>query len=112
MRERTDGLHKFLAERAEKETRDIVAILEELRTTILNELRQPEVQQLELTGFSTAEREQFERNMSALAERATHIDAEIVQEQAAIRQRFANPQPRLFPVSITYLVPERIARGI
>ena len=111
MRERTDGLHKFLAERAEKETHDIVAILEELRATILNELHQPEVQQLELTGFSTAEREQFERNMSALAERATRIDAEIVQEQATIRQRFANPQPRLFPVSVTYLVPERIARG-
>jgi len=110
MRERTGGLQTFLAERSEKEMRDITTILEELRTTILAELRQPEIVQLQLAGFSTTEREQFERNMSALAERAEHIDAEIAQERAAIRQRFADPQPRLFPVAITYLVPERMAK--
>ena len=57
-----------------------------------------------------AEREQFERNMSALAERAEQIGAEIEKERANIRRRFADPQPRLFPVSVTYLVPERMAR--
>jgi superfamily II DNA or RNA helicase len=110
MRERTGGLQTFLAERSEKEMRDITTILEELRITILAELRQPEIVQLQLAGFSTTEREQFERNMSALAERAEHIDAEIAQERAAIRQRFADPQPRLFPVAITYLIPERMAK--
>ena len=110
MRERTNGLQKFLAERAEKEMSDITTILTELRSTILAELRQPEVVQLQLAGFSTAEQEQFERNMSALAERAEQIDAEIEQERANIRRRFADPQPRLFPVAVTYLVPERMAR--
>ena len=66
---------RFLAERAEKETHDMTAILTELRTTILAELRQPEIVQLQLAGFSTAEQEQFERNMSALAERAEQMDA-------------------------------------
>ena len=110
MRERTNGLQKFLAERAEKEMSDITTILTELRSTILAELRQPEVVQLQLAGFSTAEQEQFERNMTALAERAEQIDAEIEQERANIRRRFADPQPRLFPVAVTYLVPERMAR--
>ncbi len=110
MRERTGGLQKFLAERAEKESNDISTILTELRTHILAELRQPEIVQLQLAGFSTAEHEQFERNMSALAARAEQIDAEIAQERAAIGKRYADPQPRLFPVAVTYLVPERMAR--
>jgi len=111
MRERAGGLQKLLAERAEKEMNDITTILTELRTSILAELRQPEVVQLQLAGFSTEEHEQFERNMSALAERAEQIDAEIEQERAAIQRRFADPQPRLFPVAVTYLVPERLAHS-
>jgi hypothetical protein len=39
------------------------------------------------------------------------IPNEIAQETATIRARFANPQPRLFPVAVTYLVPEKLARG-
>ncbi len=110
MRERTNGLQKFLAERAEKEMSDITTILTELRVTILAELHQPEVVQLQLAGFSTTEQEQFERNMSALTERAKQIDTEIEKERAHIRKRFADPQPRLFPVAVTYLIPERMAR--
>src|SRR5260370_33819449 len=110
MRERTSGLQKFLAERAEKEMSDITTILTELRRTILAELRQPEVVQLQLAGFSMAEREQFERNMSALAERAEQIDAEIEKERTNIRRRFADPQPGLLPLAVTYLVPARTPR--
>jgi hypothetical protein len=47
--------------------------------------------------------------MSALADRVEQIDTEIEQEQAAIRKRYADPQPRLFPVAVTYLVPEHMA---
>jgi superfamily II DNA or RNA helicase len=108
MHERTGGLQKFLAERAEQEMRGITTVLSELRESILAELRQPEIEQLQL--FSTAEREQLERNLSALAERAERIDDEIALERAAIGRRFADPQPRLFPVAVTYLVPERLAR--
>ena len=64
--------------------------------------------QLEL--FTTPEREQFERNRHALEARADQIPGEIERETAAIRDRYRDPRPRLFPVAVTYLVPERIAR--
>ena len=35
---------------------------------------------------------------------------ESVNETEAIRARFADPQPRMFPVAITFLVPQRFAR--
>jgi ERCC4-related helicase len=108
MKERTSSLYTFLEERAQKEMSDITAILSELRNNILAELRRPDIEQLQLAGFSTVEKEQFERNMSALAERVEQIDAEIEQEREAIRKRYAEPQPRLFPVAVTYLVPEQL----
>ena len=39
------------------------------------------------------------------------IPGEIEKETAAIKARFADPQPRMFPVAVTFLVPERMARG-
>jgi len=56
LRERTNGLQKFLAERAEKEMSDITTILTELRNTILAELRQPEVEQLQLAALRAGKR--------------------------------------------------------
>ncbi|MGO9113490.1 MAG: hypothetical protein ACLP9L_30025 [Thermoguttaceae bacterium] len=32
-------------------------------------------------------------------------------DPVAIQARFADPQPRMFPVAVTYLVPEKLARG-
>ena len=110
MRERSASLQKTLAARAEKEQRDIRSILIELQQSIRNELQQPEVVQLQLGGFSQDERQQYERNLSALEERANQIDEEIQQEIKRIQERFADPQPRLFPVAVTYLVPEHLAR--
>ena len=111
MGERSTSLQRILAERSQKEQRDIRAILTELQTSILQELRQPEGPvQLTLEGFSQDERQQFERNMSALEERVRQIDSEIAQETARIQRRFADPQPRLFPVTVTYLVPDALAR--
>lgn len=109
MRERAVSLQKALADRAAQEQRDIRFILTELKESILKELRQPEVVQLQLAGFSTEERQQFDRDLSMLERRVAEIDTEIAQEVARIAQRFADPQPRLFPVAVTYLVPERLA---
>jgi hypothetical protein len=108
MDDRATGLQRELAERADKEVRDITAILTELRKAIQGELDDPEYQQLEL--FSTPEREQFERNADALRARVRQIPDEIDKETAAIRARFASPQPRLFPVAVMYLVPQKYAR--
>lgn len=108
MKDRTSGLEKKLTERADKEAADIESILTELKVAIENELNEPEYRQLEL--FSNSEREQFERNKDALRARAREIPDEIKRETAAIRTRFADPEPRMFPVAVTFLVPEKLAK--
>ncbi|HVA46613.1 MAG TPA: hypothetical protein VNH11_09590 [Pirellulales bacterium] len=105
MEDRTSGLTKTLTDRGNKEASDIEAILKELKKSIEDELQDPEYQQKEL--FSTPEREQFGRNVDALRRRALEIPSEIEKEKAAIKARFADPQSRLFPVAVTYLVPEK-----
>jgi len=109
LKDRVGGLEKRLAERADKEASDIEAILTELRKSIEVELDEPEYKQLEF--FSDPEKEQFERNKDAMRARAREIPEEIKRETAAIRARFANPQARMFPVAVTFLVPEKLARG-
>jgi superfamily II DNA or RNA helicase len=109
MRDRTAGLQRTLQERADQEIRSITDVLTELRASILGELEAPAVAQLEL--FSADERDQLERNVASLRARADRIPEEIAQETTAIRSRFARPEPRLFPVAVTYLVPDRLARG-
>ena len=109
MEERTKGLQKSLQERCEKEVSDVTAILEELRESIRQELASIEQpQQLEL--FNNTEREQFERNRNSLERRLEQIPAEIEQETSAIRERFANPKPRLFPLALKFLVPKNLVQ--
>jgi hypothetical protein len=107
MQDRLGGLEKFLADRADKEVADITTILQELARTIEAELAEPEYVQLEL--FSRPEREQYDRNLTALRHRLAQIPAEIEQETALVRSRFADPEARLFPVAVTFLVPERLS---
>jgi hypothetical protein len=61
-----------------------------------------------LPGFAPLEKEQFERNADALRARLRAIPAEIERESAAIKARFADPEPRMFPVAVTFLVPQRL----
>jgi hypothetical protein len=107
MKDRTASLQKKLGERADKEAHDIAAILTELKRAIETELNDPEYHQLEL--FDDPEKEQFERNRDFLRARAKAIPDEIEKETAAIRSRYADPKPRMFPVAVTFLVPERIS---
>ena len=109
MKDRTNGLQKKLVERADKEADDIQAILLELKKAIENELDESGDQQIEL--FADPEKEQFQRNMDFLRARATAIPEEIERETTAIRSRYADPQPRMFPVAVTFLVPERMRKG-
>ena len=103
MRDRVDGLQKRLAERADKESRDIESILNELRRSIEAELNDPAYIQPLL--FDDPEIERFERNKEAMRARVREIPVEIERETAAIRARFADPQARMFPVAVTFLVP-------
>lgn len=107
--ERSSSLQRELQNRADKEVADITAILTELRSSILRELEEPSIEQLEL--FSTTEREQFDRNVNSLKARAEQIPTEIDQETELIRKRFENPAARLFPLAVTFLVPQKLIRG-
>jgi hypothetical protein len=103
-RDRTDSIRKQLADRAEDETAKITAILRELETAIRTEIGRAPDQQLSL--FTDAERDQEQRNRDSLAGRLAELPAELARETEAIRRRYADPQPRLFPVAVTFLVPE------
>jgi len=39
--------------------------------------------------------------------RVEQIPLEIEQETAVIRSRFRDPTPRLFPLAVTYLIPQK-----
>ena len=81
-------------------------MLGELERVIREELTQPQAVQLEL--FKPAEREQYSRNVNALRARLAQIPIELEAEKEIIAARYADPQPRLFPVAVTFLVPRRL----
>jgi superfamily II DNA or RNA helicase len=106
-RDRTDSIRKQLADREEDETAKITAVLRELEAAIRAEIGRPPDPQLAL--FTDAEREQEARNRDFLAGRLVELPGELSREIEAIRRRYADPQPRLFPVAVTFLVPEGLA---
>ena len=108
--DRTRNLQGFLDERQASETADIRAVLTELAQGIQAELGQAE-EPLQLELWSAPEREQRERDLANLRARLAGIPDEIAREEANIRRRYAHPIPRLFPVALTFLLPERLARG-
>jgi hypothetical protein len=106
LKDRVSGLEKRLNERADKEAKDITAILTELKKAIEAELKDPQYVQPLL--FDDPERDQFERNKDAMRSRAKEIPGEIKHETEAVKARFASPQARMFPVAVTFLVPEKL----
>jgi ERCC4-related helicase len=102
-KDRVDGLQKLLAERAQKESKDIESILTELKKAIETELN--EAAYIQPMLFDDPEQERFERNKEAMRSRAREIPEEICRETDAINARFANPKARMFPVSVTFLIP-------
>ncbi|MEN9935519.1 MAG: hypothetical protein RLZZ387_2098, partial [Chloroflexota bacterium] len=110
-KERAESLQRKLEERRDKEIGDITRILEELSQAIENELAEAsKPEQLRLDLFNESEREQYRRNVDELRTRLAHIPRELEQETSAIRARYADPQTRLFPVAVMFLVPERLVR--
>lgn len=107
-KDRTATLQKRLAERRDKEAQDLTAILQELQRSIERELHAPEDPQLKL--FSDKEKQEFDQNKNFLEQRLAQIPTEIEREVAAIHARYADPQARMFPVAVTFLVPERMAK--
>lgn len=107
--ERAESLRRVLGERAEKEAKDVAALLGELKSGIEKALADSGPAQLAL--FTTEEKDQVERNRAAMQARLAAIPGEIERETAAVKRRYAKPVARFFPVAVTYLVPEFAGRS-
>ncbi len=103
-RERAQSLARIFSDRADRDADAIAEVLSELKRTIEERLTPKEEPQLTL--WTPDERLQLERDTDLLRERLSRIPEDIERETAAIRHRYSDPQPRLFPVMITLLVPE------
>lgn len=94
---------KLLAERGEREARDLRALIESQRTRIENERRRYDPAQLSL--FEPEERRQKEADRRYWDKRLGEIPAEIEREPARVRAGYAVQATRLEPVGIVYLWP-------
>jgi hypothetical protein len=103
-RERAQSLARIFSDRADRDADAITEVLSELKRTIEDRLTPKEEPQLTL--WTPDERLQLERDTDVLRERLSRIPEDIERETAAIRHRYSDPQPWLFPVMITLLVPE------
>ena len=107
--DRARQLTATLAGRARDEQAHVEATLSELAATIRREALGEDGDQLQLiTGLEldAGDRVQVERDLRSLRARLDRIPEEIEREQAAIARRYADPAHRLFPASVTLLVPE------
>lgn len=109
-KERNQANARLIEERAARESADLTTILTELAGRIEAELADRKSRgQLEL--FPTQEEnDQSARDEDSLRRRLDEIPGEIEKEIARLKDRYADPSPRLYPVAVTFLVPERIAR--
>jgi SNF2 family DNA or RNA helicase len=108
--DRAESLATKLSARADEDATAIRTVLEELRRSIKAELDDFDggFRQLELFGD---ERTQYDRDVDALRHRLDQIPAEIETESAAVRRRYSEPTPRLFPAAVEFLVPERFVKA-
>jgi len=111
MQTRTKNYEESLLERAQKQADNIESVLNELATTIRGELNtfdQPVQMEMKFKDFNDDERNQLTRDVAALRRRLDQIPTEIAREKEAIINRVLDPTPRLFPVAVMFLVPERM----
>ena len=80
-------------------------MLTELATRIRGRLKEYE-QGVQLPLLEDPiEQAQFEQDVASLRRRLDEIPAEVELEVAAIERRYANPMPRVFPASVSILIP-------
>ncbi|MBE7500353.1 MAG: DEAD/DEAH box helicase [Verrucomicrobiales bacterium] len=106
MTERTRNLQKFLDDRADREVANLAAVMGELERTIREALDAREDPQLQF-DWTLEEKAQRDRDLGSLQARLAEIPAELQRESDHLRARYKDPQPRLFPVAVTFLVPSR-----
>lgn len=107
--DRMQHLTNTLERRQEEDIANIREVLLELKKSVEAEIaRELAPQQLEM--WADVEREQLRRNMNALRARISTIPAEIKEESDSIRRRYSSLDTRMFPVALTFLVPESMTR--
>jgi SNF2 family DNA or RNA helicase len=111
MQDRTKNLQKFLDDRAAREVANVTAVMQELERSIRETLADKEDPQL-LLDWSDGERQQRDRDISSLRSRLVELPTEIAREVEHLRSRYRDPQPRLFPVAVTFLVPPRAVAAL
>jgi hypothetical protein len=104
--ERTKNLEKNFAELADKEVNKLRTVMTELQRAIQAELHDQDAPR-QLSLFEVEEKDQWDRDRFALRRRLSEIPEEIKRESDHIRSRFANPNARLFPVAVTWLIPRK-----
>ncbi len=108
-KERTETLESRLERKMTKEISDLQDVLRQLERQIREALEEDDApEQLEL--FTDDEKEQWGKDKMLLEIRLQKIPEEIENESNAIRRRYDDPVPRLFPVAVTWLMPERLCR--
>ena len=107
-----NGLLRTFEARANDAADSITRVLAELAAHIEQQLESPEFEQLKLdleSQGSAEERQQLRVDEEKLRARLAEIPAEIERESAAVRERYEDPQVRMFPAALTIVVPERLA---
>ena len=107
-----NGLARTFQVRADDDAQAVARILNELKAGIEQLLVSPEFEQLRLdleSSGKTTERQQLRFDEDALRRRLDEIPGEIERESDAVRRRYDDPTPRMFPAALTLLIPERRA---
>lgn len=100
--ERARDLQATLARRADEQANAITTVLEELGRQIDAELGRKPSDQLAL--FEEQERQ---RDRHYLGERLARIPEDIERETTAIRERYRDPEHRVFPIAVEYRLPAK-----
>ena len=111
MAERTKSLQKFLDDRCEREVANITAVMQELERSIRETLAAKDDHQMQFE-WTSEEKSQRERDIGRLNHRLKELPGELAREIEHLRRRYRDPQPRLFPVAVTFLVPPRAVAGM
>ncbi|MFF7151101.1 hypothetical protein ACFZAO_23890 [Streptomyces griseoaurantiacus] len=103
------SLQTLLAKRCEEEVDGMRAVLEDLGRSIQDRLDDTGHWQQESLFDVDDERRQLRADREALQERLRRLPQLLETETDALRRRWADPAPRWFPVSVTFLVPRSLA---
>lgn len=107
--QRFKAVQRDLDRKREQEVEAIGLVLDELAEGIEAALDDtPRWEQTSL--FEVREKEQLRQDREALQARLKEIPERKKEEQEALRHRYDKPEPRWFPVAVTFLVPAAVKR--